>query len=745
MNSNKKSKFCIAAPRRSSGLLPRLARWRWAGMLAGALLLSSCALQDTQNPNALDNPWRQVDIGGVALPAATARVLQERSGEAAPKDERFAAQEPGATAAPGPQAEFYNGNGVFVDIGHDRPVVPEDGDITFNFQGAEIGEIVKTILGDILQVNYILDDRVRGTANMQTVRPITRDALIPTLEKLLQVNGAALVDQGDFYEVVPIDSINGGTVSLKSNLSADRGYQMLVVPLRYIGAQEMVKILEPMKPRQGLMEADARRNLLTLAGTQAELINLRETIKVFDVDQLQGMSVGLFRLQSVDPEQLIGELEAIFGDAAEGPLAGVVRFLPIERLNALLVITPQRKYLSDASAWIRRLDRSEGAQGLGMYVYYVQNGRADSLAEMLSNLFEGQRRNRSANDQPRQASVPQAAADAAAPEGEAGTASREQATQSGPANLDVGNVDIIADNENNALLIMASPADYDKVYRAIQKLDVLPLQVLVEATIVEVALDDELRYGLNWFFKTRFGSGSKGVGTVGSSPTPTASDLLSTASFEVFKAGQTRALLNVLATDSRMNVISSPSLMVLDNHTAEIRVGDQVPIRTSSTTNTNSDTLNTTSTIQYRDTGVLLEVTPRVNAGGMVVLDITQEVNDVADQTTSSNIDSPTIVQRRINTSVAVQSGETLVLGGLIKENKSNGSEGVPYLRHLPVVGWAFGSRGKSVSRTELVVMITPTAVTDTVDAREVTREYQNKLRALDLPTTPLDGRRNGN
>lgn len=715
-----------------SGLL-RCHRYLWSGICA--LALSACALQDSQNPNALDSPWRQSSVYQPDMPAGPDAMARRADRlQAGAESGRFAAEEVGQQSGSAPQTEVYSGNGVFLDISGDAPEVPVDGDITFNFQGAEIGEIVKTILGDILQVNYILDDNVRGVANMQTVRPINRDALIPALEKLLQVNGAALVDQGDFYEVLPIDSINGGTVSLKANLSADRGYQLLVVPLRYISAQEMVKILEPMKPRQGLMEADARRNMITLAGTQAELINLKETIRIFDVDQLQGMSVGLFRLQAVDPELLMSELEVIFGDSAEGPLAGVVRFLPIERLNALLVITPQKKYLRDASAWIRRLDRTEGAQGLGMYVYYVQNGRAENLAEMLGELFAGQR-SRAERDtgSERRAATPVAG------ETEDGAAiTRTEASGSGPASLDVGDVEIIADNENNALLIMASPTDYDKVYRAIQKLDVLPLQVLVEATIVEVSLEDELRYGLNWFFKSHFGNTSKGVGSIGSF-SQGASNAVTSATFEVFKAGQTRALLNLLASDSRLNVVSSPSLMVLDNHTAEIRVGDQVPIRTSSTTNTASDNLNTTSTIQYRDTGVLLEVTPRVNAGGMVVLDITQEVNDVAEETTSSTIDSPTIIQRRIDTSVAVQSGETLVLGGLIKENRSNGSEGVPYLRHMPVVGWAFGSRGKSVNRTELVVMITPTAVTDTADAREVTREYQNKLRGLNLPSRALD------
>ncbi|PSL16111.1 type II secretion system protein D (GspD) [Marinobacterium halophilum] len=725
------------------GTTPEGRVWLRAGINHALLLLtvfglSACALQDTQNPNALDSPWRQNRAAGERMETVSSRMSTNRTSTAT-TETRFGAEPPATAEGQPPRAEYYTGTGNFIDLSAPPTGEPISGDITFNFQDAEISEIVRTILGDILQVNYILDDRVRGIANMQTVRPINRDALIPTLEKLLQVNGAALIDQGDFFEVLPIDSINGGTVSLKTNLSADRGYQMLVVPLQYIGAQEMVKILEPMKPRLGLLEADVRRNMLTLAGTQAELINLKETIKAFDVDQLRGMSVGLFRLQSVDPELLMSELEVIFGDAAEGPLAGVVSFLPIERLNALLVITPQKKYLTDAATWIRRLDRTEGAQGLGMYVYYVQNGRAEALAEMLSGLFEGQRRRREA----RAESTPRPVVTAPAAEDEADTDQPRATASTGtaPANLDVGEVEIIADNENNALLIMASPTDYDKVYRAIQKLDILPLQVLVEATIVEVSLEDELRYGLNWFFKTHFGNSSSGVGTIGSNAFPSASELLGTASFEVFKSGETRALLNILASDSRLNVVSSPSLMVLDNHTAEIRVGDQVPIRTSATTNTASDDLNTTSTIQYRDTGVLLEVTPRVNAGGMVVLDITQEVNDVAEETTSSGIDSPTIIQRRINTSVAVQSGETLVLGGLIKENKTNGGEGVPYLRHVPVLGWAFGSRGKSINRTELVVMITPTAVTDTADARAVTREYQNKLRGLELPSRALDRR----
>ncbi|WP_417361786.1 type II secretion system secretin GspD [Gallaecimonas pentaromativorans] len=682
------------------------------------LLVAGCALTPA-GEHASDNPFRKSNQDATTEePSLYDQAHPGRGDVMAPLITGEANNPP-----PMERVEIYPGSGHFVgQAGSDAPR-SSAGDVTLNFQDTAIGEVVKTILGDILRENYSIDDGVQGKVSLQTSKPITRDALIPTLDTLLQINGAALVRNNGLYQVVPTGEVSLGGLNPRLKLSADRGYQMLVWPLKYIGAKEMMKLLEPIKPKQGLLEADERRNLLTIAGTQSDLLSLRDTIQLFDVDQLQGMSVGIFRLQAVEAGVITQELEAIFGDSAEGPLAGMVRFLPIDRLNALLVITPQAKYLTDARTWIERLDKADNPRGLNMYVYYVQNSKADRLADMLSKLFEGSNARPSsqpAPDVPQPKAPPDAVPVVAVSGGMDAT------------NLNVGEVQIIADEENNALLIMASPSDYDKVHKAVKQLDVLPLQVLVEATIVEVTLQDELRYGLQWFFKNRFGSKS-GIGSLGTRPLSSPTDYLASATYEVFDATATRLLLNTLASDSKLNVVSSPSLMVLDNHTAAIRVGDQVPVRTSQTTNTSSDLGNITSTIQFKDTGVLLEVTPRVNAGGMVVLDITQEVNDVA-TTTTSDIDSPTITQRRINTSVAVQSGETLVLGGLIRDNRSNDSSGVPGLRQVPVLGWLFGSAGRSNQRTELVVMITPTAVTDREEARQVTREYRNKLKGVTFP-----------
>lgn len=642
-----------------------------------------------------------------------------------------------------PLQEMYPGSGSFVNSSRGGAPADSEGEVTLNFQNSPITEVVKTILGDILGVNFAINDAVTGSVSMRTARPVSQDALISVLDNLLRMNGAAIIKSQDFYEIVPIDEGALAGLSPTTRLSADRGYQMLVVPLHYIGAKEMARILEPVKSGKAMVQADEFRNLLMLAGTQGELFNLRETIAIFDVDQLSGMSVGLFRMQNVDASTMINELETIFGDNASGPLAGMVRFSVMERLNALLVITPQKKYLQDVELWVKRLDQADNPNGMNMYVYYVQNGKAENLADLLNQLFEGKRRSAVAMARSKPSQKPAAPAVEGQPPAAPIRANEEVSS------IEVGDVTIIPDTENNALLVLATPTDYAEVEKAMQKLDVLPMQVLVEASIVEVTLEKELQYGLQWFMKNTHGKyggiGGLNISNDAGSPPggiPALTGALADPAnftYAIFDAAGTRALLNAISGDSRLDVLSSPSLMVLDNQTATIRVGDQVPIRTSETSNISSGEVvddqfrsNITSQIQYRDTGVTLEVTPRVNSGGMVMLDITQRVDDV-DETTTSSIDSPTILQREITTSVAVQSGETIVLGGLIRDNKEKSDNGIPFLKDIPIAGYLFKGEKTTKSKTELVVMITPSAVANPEEARQVTEEYKSKLQGVDL------------
>lgn len=647
-----------------------------------------------------------------------------------------------------PAKDIHAGTGNFIgNASGQQPTTPSSGtgDITLNFQNSPLAEVVKTILGDILNVNYVVNEAVGGSVTMRTASPISKGDLIPVLDNLLRMNGAAVIESQGFYEIVPIDegAISGLTPTTR--LSADKGYQILIVPLHYIGAKEMVKILEPVKSGRAVVKADEYRNLLTIAGTHSDLFNLRETISIFDVDQLKGMSVGVFRIQNADAKSLLEELKQIFGDSAEGPLAGMVRFTVLERINGLMVITPQPKYLDDVETWITRLDQAQNPGGMNMYVYYVQNGKAENLAEILNQLFYGRKKGAGPSYR-REFEARGTPAGEEAAEGDI-EGSREEGRVS---SIETGEITIIPDKETNSLLVLATPPDYEEVLKAMEKLDVLPMQVLVEASIIEVTLGDQLEYGLQWFFKSNLGGKYKqlgglnipvdGGGPPGGLPNLTGA-LTDPANFTyaVFDGNGTRFLLNAIADDSRLNVLSSPTLMVLDNQKAIIKVGDQVPIRTSETTNLSGTinidenfSSNVTSQIQYRDTGVTLEVTPRVNAGGMVMLELTQRVDDV-DQTTSSDIDSPTILQREITTSVAVQSGETIVLGGLIREDEEISSSGIPFLKDIPVMGALFSSKRTANKKTELVVMITPSAVGTPLEARQVTEEYKAKIKGVDL------------
>jgi general secretion pathway protein D len=671
-------------------------------------------------------------------------------------------------SAKSPTAALFRGSGEFIDQqAARRPAyaIGDGGDVTLNFQGSDIEEVVKSILGDILKVNYAIDEKVKGKVYLQTSAPLSRNSLIPTLEALLRMKGAVLIKSNDLYKIVPQADALSSAISPDVRLFRDRGFQMLVIPLKYIAASEMQKILEPIKPSNGIVQVDNKRNFLMVAGTQVELAHVLKTVKIFDVDQLKGMSVGLYPLTAVDPKTMIEELEELLGSEGLGALSGMVRFMALERLNSVLAMSPQARYLEQVQAWVERLDRAADETALNLYVYHVQHGRADHLADVLNQLVGGAPppERKEARDAPQlapgsipaiigsdiktgatgapqrsgqpgsgmsSAATPASAAQSASPAGSAGAKRGERRGMRG-GELEVGAVTIIADDTSNALLIKATPADYAKIEQLLRRLDLLPLQVLVETSIIDVALTGDFSFGVEWFFKNnldsktgigRLDTGGGGIGAI-----------VPGFSYSIVDAADVvRFVLNTLASEGRANILSSPSLMVLDNRTASIRIGDQVPIRTSTGSSIASSGVETiiASSISMVDTGVLLQVTPRVNKSGVVMMEITQEVNTV-EPTTSSGIDSPTINQRSINTTVSVRSGETIVLGGLIIDRRTRSETGVPGLRNIPGLGWLFGSRQQQAERSELLVMITPTAVRDESEAKVVTEEFRAKMKGV--------------
>ena len=628
-----------------------------------------------------------------------------------------------------------------------------EGAYTLNFQGTDIADVVKTILGDILHVNYVMDDGVKGQVNLQTSQPLSRADLITVLDAILGMNNAVMVKDGDLYQVMPKTDQLSAPFTPRYRPTDAAGYQMVVVPLRYISATEMKKIIESFHKGKGLAEADRHRNLLILRGSPTVLHNLMELISSFDVNQLEGKSVGIFRLSAVDADTLIKELEEILDASKDGPLSDMVHFVEIQRINAILAITSQPSYLEEVKVWVERLDHAELSAGKGLYVYFVQNGEAGHLAEILQELFASRSERHRFMETTRVApgftpTVKTARAVGPSERGGSGVPRREGkritgatpgaqtrvAVSGSRVESQVGDVNIIADEQRNALIIMASPEDYARIEKTVRQLDILPLQVLIEASIIEVSLTGDLSYGVEWFFKNNLGKYTGeallDLGTGG-----LAAAIPGFSYSVIDSSGDVRAVINSLASDTRLNVISSPSLMVLDNNTATINVGDQVPVLTSTSTSTGTSGDNPVlvSTIQYIDTGVILDVTPRVNQGGTVIMEIQQEVK-LAKTTTTSSIDSPTINQRQIKTSVAVKSGETIVLGGLIRDDKQHSNSGFPGLRKLPVIGPLFGTTDNASARTERLVLITPTAITNSEEARQATEELKRKLKGLVIP-----------
>ncbi len=676
-----------------------------------------------------------------------------------------------SSTTPKRAAEFYPGTGSFTAKQRkSTSSSTAEGDITLMFQDAPIEEVARTILGDLLGRAYVVDERVKGSVSLKTGRPLARDSLIPVMENILKANNALLAENDGVFQILPASESLSSVVTPSYELDRQKGYQVIVVPLHYISATEMKNVLRSLQGENAMIQTDDSRNILMVSGTQAELKNMLDTVEIFDVDQFKGMSTAIFRLNSSSAKKVIQELNSIFGFNGDEGQGGILRFVEIERLNAILVITPQRKYLNTVSQWVDRLDRVDNSIARTLHVYFVQNLRAGYLAQILSELFDADVSTQEDGEQAALApglsggisgsgignsdsgfisgdadgigaGVPSGAGaslpGSLSPNSDRFSSSEQFSNSNNGSGNNNSAIKIIADEENNALVVKATKEEYQDIEDAIKRLDISPLQVLLEATIVEVELSGDLQYGVQWFFRNNNVDGNTGIGRLGDGVGGADAGLIGATTGGGFSyslvdsGGVVRAVLSALAEDNKMQILSSPSLMVLDNHTASINVGDQVPVRTSESTNTGTSDL-VTSTIQFVETGVTLQVAPRVSQSGNVVMDIYQNIR-TAENTTSSAIDSPTIDQREVSTSVSVPSGDTIVLGGLIQDVNSQGNIGVPGLRNLPIVGNLFGTTSRASERTELLVLITPTAIRDAAEAKEATNELRKKLDGLNI------------
>jgi general secretion pathway protein D len=700
-----------------------------AALTASMLGLAGCAaLQGMDKP--ADKKQPTIPFGPVLAPPAPPPAIQP------PQQAKV-------------ETRVYSGTGVLIkQTPVAQPAQPGPEDVVLNFEGVDIRQVVETILSSYLREPYVVHPALAGTVTFRTTRGIPKKDLVPALEMLLRMNGFALVREEGIYKVVPFSQVRGSVTPQLGGAATPlpSGFSVVAVPLKYIGAKAMLQILEPFATDGSAIRTDEVRNLMILAGGQRELKHLLETIDLFDVDFLSGMSVGLFPIKSADVKTLTAEIDKIFG-AAGNPLAGIVRVIPIERLNALLIVTPQPRYLEEAKKWIERLDQTSSSGG-GLFVYQVKNGKAENIASLLGEIFGGKGSAAAGAPQlapgarPAEIRSPLQMGQAAAPQPAQAAA---QTTQfQGDGIVVSKDVRVVADKDNNALLIIASQSDYAKIEQALSKLDVVRRQVLVEVTVAEVTLSGDLQYGIDWFINARSGT-SNGLSNVttgtlnigGFLPATPTGVVPAFSGLQLINrlGGDVRAVLHALAADGRVEVVASPQVMVLDNEKAEIKVGSRISVQTQSQSVAGTTT-GLVNSFQYLDTGVLLAVTPRINASGQVTLEVRQEFS-VPDAASTAG-GNPNINTRSAQTSVIVNSGEAMILGGLIQENKTFSSSGIPLLSKIPIIGAAFGSQHIVSTRTELVIMITPRVVANSAQAQDVTNELRRKLPALEsmLPKT---------
>jgi general secretion pathway protein D len=643
------------------------------------------------------------------------------------------------------------------------------GDISLNFADTDIRTVVAQILGDTLHVNYVIDPSVHGTATFHTAQPLTRAALLPVLQALLGENGAALVQTGTLYRVVPAATA-GTTTNLAGNL-AEAGSTL--VPLRYASADQLAKVLQPFIGAGGKIVAAPDGNGVLLSGDPADRATMFALVRAFDIDSLAGQSYALLPISAGDAKDFATSLQTAL--AGKAGMAGL-QIVPMVHVNAILVVANRPGTIADVRRVFDLIERNQAATTRSWHVYYLQDSQANDLAYVLQQAFTPDNvtaqpnATASASTSDRSGGTDSsistssslggasgglgsssiggggigstattgAAAPAAAPAASTSSANPLLGGLGGGAGGGAGGgggggdaMRIIPDQQNNALLIYATASEDNLVNVMLRKIDVLPLEVRIDATIAEVQLNNTLQYGTQFFFQKA--GGINGILNNGAAALTTPANVALNSTFPGFVIGGSGVggaplAISALQAVTKVQVLSSPELLVLNNHSAELQVGSLVPYLTSSSQSTITSGAPVISSIQYQPTGVIMKVTPRVDRDGLVELQIAQNVSSVSTAATTNGIQSPTFLQRSISSSVVVQDGQTIGLAGLITDTASHGNQGIPWLKDIPILGALAGTQDNTRVRDELLVLLTPHVVYNVHDVQALTADMEQAM-----------------
>ncbi len=610
----------------------------------------------------------------------------------------------------------------------EAPADDEDSPVLLNFADVDIYAVIR-IIADALELNYVIDPSVAGTVNITTSESLRRSDLMPILETVLKINGATIIQTGNFYQIIPSSTAIREPLEIQDpprGITPDDRIVMRVVRMKYVRAAKMSTLLSPYLGEAGNIVVHSSGNILLITERTRNLNKLLGIIDIFDSGVFEGERVRMFPVENAFPSDLIPDLRSIFAGYALSSTDSAIQFVAMERLNSILVVTPNPAVFPEVEMWVDRLDQPLQTGGVQNFVYRVKNSKAADLQRVLSQLYS--------TGGPiipiattGQAAVPngQAAGPVAATPQPGGFTQADRAL--------LGGIRIIADVVTNSLVIQATPQEYAEIERALRELDILPRQVLIDAQIYEVVLDDSLALGVSATLQNRGTlAGIQGV----SEPQTRASLTAGNLAVDTFAfVGRTRELVAFLTASenrSRVRTLSAPSVLVSDNMPARFEVGAEVPIpTTSSITPVQAEGTNLfAQEIQFRTTGVILAVTLQINESGWVTLEISQEVSQAGVNNTS-DIVAPVIGIASVESTVVIQDGQTIALGGFIRESTERTRSGIPFLSRIPVLGALFGTTTRGTNRSELIILITPHVILTHEDADLATEELKQKLREV--------------
>jgi type II secretion system protein D len=565
---------------------------------------------------------------------------------------------------------------------------PSGAPVSFFFDDADVLDVIQTVFADILKVNYVIDQRVKGRVTFRTVTPVPREEVLSIMTIILRLNGVGFVEEKGLYRIVPIADVPGELVFAQEGKDPDK------------------------------------------------------------------VAIELFTFKNISIKESMQDIENAIG---LGSQSGKIRIIPISRLNAIMVVASTKERMDYVRRWVEAFDTMFAYARPKVMVYPLQNSKATNVSAILQSILTGGAGAAAPSAAPSQAPRPTQPGQTAAPgaagaSGAPATPSQAQragtavsASGSGSGYLISPDTKIFADEINNALIILATPADYTFLEETIKKIDTVQRQVVIEALIVRVDLSDNLSFGFSWSFSNDVNisgiwpfknpinlSGDANINNAGAIAAK-----LPTQGFTFVgtdPTGHVRAVITALATESKAKVLASPHILVSDNREARIQVGQQVPLSTSTTTTpivggTTTVTNTSTSTIQYKDIGIILKVKPQINDSGLITLELGQEVSSLGDNVVIADQAFASINKEEVTTNLVAQDGETIIIGGLIREDTNKSKNGIPFLSKIPILGNLFGNTSDNVSRNEIIVLLTPHVMRNLKEAEKVTSDYLERYQ----------------